>query len=179
MVRQRSAWSWLAVFVGGVGFVAGLSAQEGVRALSQAVVTPENPLWAAQEPQDPTPAPAPAPAEAPAPDAAAAGARGGGRGQAGQPRPYNQVITAAAKTDEGVFKVHRINDQLYFEIPKAELGKDFLWVTQIKRTVAGAGTGGQAGGNRVVRWDLVGNRVLLKLIDYSIVADPSKPSLVR
>jgi hypothetical protein len=175
MIRHRQIASWLAVLVGGVGFVVGLSAQEGVRALSQAVVTPENPLWAdrAQDPQDP--APAPAPAEAPAPDQAAGGGRGGGRGQAGQPRPYNQVITAAAKTDEGVFNVHRVNDQLYFEIPKAELGRDFLWVTQIKRTVAGAGTGGQAGGNRVVRWDLSNNRVLLKLIDYSIVADASKP----
>lgn len=171
MVSRRNIASWLAVLAGGLGFVVGLSAQEGARTLSNAVVSPGNPLWAdaAQEPD-----PAPAPADSPTSDAAAGGGRGA-RGQAGQPRPYNQVITATAKTDEGIFKVHRINDQLYYEIPKAQLGKDFLWVTQIKRTAAGAGTGGQAGGNRVVRWDLFNNRVLLRLVDYSIVADPSKP----
>ncbi len=173
MVRHRLSLALLGWMVGCVGFAAGLSAQEGVRAISQAVVTPDNPLWfAAQDPQEPTPTPAPA--DAPATDAPQGG-RGGRGGAPGQPRPYNQVITANARTDEGVFKVHRVNDQIYYEIPKKELGKDFLWVTQIKRTVAGAGTGGQAGGNRVVRWDLVNNRVLLKLIDYRIVADPSKP----
>jgi hypothetical protein len=171
MVGQRSIASWLMALVGGVGFAAGLSAQQGVRAVSQGVVTPDNPLWAvdAQEPEPPTPA------EAPAAEAAQGGGRGGRGGVPGQPRPYNQVITANARTDEGLFKVHRVNDQVYYEIPKSELGKDFLWVTKIKRTVAGAGTGGQAGGNRVVRWDLYNNRVLLKLIDYSLVADPATP----
>jgi hypothetical protein len=170
MVRQRSIASWLMALVGGVGFAVGLSAQQGVRAVSQGVVTPQDPVWAsgAQEPEVPTPA------ETPAAEGAPAAGRGG-RGVPGQPRPYNQVITATARTDEGLFKVHRVNDQVYYEIPKAELGKDFLWVTKIKRTVAGAGTGGQAGGNRVVRWDLYNNRVLLKLIDYSLVADPAMP----
>ena len=97
------------------------------------------------------------------------------RAQPPQPRPYEQVITSEARTDEGVFKVHRIREQLFYEIPKAELGKDFLWVSQIKRTTAGAGLGGEAAGNRVVRWELLGNRVLLRLVDYSIVADPSTP----
>ncbi|MEQ1758300.1 MAG: zinc-dependent metalloprotease [Vicinamibacterales bacterium] len=170
MARRRNVAPWLVVLVGGVGFVVGLSAQEGVRAVTQAVVTPDNPLWAdAAQDQEP------APTDAPAPEAPQGGGRGGRGFVPGQPRPYNQVVTAAAKTDEGIFKVHRVNDQLYYEIPKAELGKDFLWVTQIKRTVAGAGTGGQGAGNRVVRWDLYNNRVLLKLIDYSIVADSSKP----
>ncbi|MCC7010133.1 MAG: zinc-dependent metalloprotease [Acidobacteria bacterium] len=166
----RSAWLGLACVC---ALVAGVSAQDLGRIVSQAVVTPDDPLWAGvQEP----PAPAP-PAESPAQagDADQAG-RAGGRGpQPTQPRPYGQVITAAARTDDGIFKVHRVNEQLYFEIPKAQLGKDFLWVSQIKRTTIGAGYGGQAAGSRVVRWDLSGNRVLLKIIDYSIVADTAAP----
>ena len=59
--------------------------------------------------------------------------------------------------------------------PRTEFGKDFLWVNQVKSTVNGAGYGGQAAGNRVVRWELYNNRVLLKVVDYSIVADPSTP----
>ena len=102
----------------------------------------------------------------------------GGRGNQATPpapRPYAQVITAAAKTDEGIVKVHRVGETLYYEIPKAQLGKDFLWNTQIKKTTIGAGYGGQAAGSRVVRWVTKGDRVLLLSIDYSLVADESNP----
>jgi hypothetical protein len=106
--------------------------------------------------------------------------RGGGQGRGGnqeqpRPRPYEEVITAEARTDEGVFKVHRVGDDVFYEIPKAELGKDFLWVNQIKRTAAGAGYGGQSAGTRVIRWELRGDRVLIRNIDYSIIADESEP----
>ncbi|HUF23033.1 MAG TPA: zinc-dependent metalloprotease [Vicinamibacterales bacterium] len=138
-----------------------------------------------------TPAPAPAPAatertpttpETPPPgepadeQAEPAGRQGraGGAGQAPpQPRPYNRVITREAKTDDGIFKIHRIGERVFFEIPKAELGKDFLWVNQIKKTTLGVGYGGQALGRRVVRWERNGNRVLLRSISYAVVADPT------
>jgi hypothetical protein len=139
---------------------------------SQGVVTPDDPIWAAQQPQEPQEPQQEPPASG---DQAAAGGRGGRGGAPGQPRPYNQVITSEARTDEGVFKVHRIREQLFYEIPKAELGKDFLWVGQMKRAGAGTGVGGQPVGNQVVRWELVGNRVLLRLVDYSMVADASTP----
>ncbi len=142
------------------------------RPASQGVVTPGDPIWAGtQEPQEPQDPPARTDG-----DPAPASERGrGGSNQPPQPRPYDQVITGDARTDEGIFTVHRIREQLYYEIPKGALGKDFLWVSQIKRTMAGAGLGGQAAGNRVVRWELLGNRVLLRLIDYSIIADPGAP----
>jgi hypothetical protein len=139
---------------------------------SQGVVTPDDPIWAGQQPQEPQEPQQEPPAGA---DQAAAQGRGGRGAVPGQPRPYNQVITSEARTDEGVFKVHRIREQLFYEIPKAELGKDFLWVGQMKRAGAGTGVGGQPVGNQVVRWELVGNRVLLRLVDYSMVADPAAP----
>src|SRR5207248_677233 len=40
------------------------------------------------------------------------------KGKASALRKYEDVITKEAKTQEGVFKVHRIEDRLYFEIPK-------------------------------------------------------------
>jgi len=143
------------------------------RPASQGVVTPDDPIWGGpQEPQEPQePQPQQPAAEPAAPDAA----RGRGAGGGQQPRPYTQVITSEARTDEGIFKVHRIREQLFYEIPKAELGKDFLWVSQIKRASAGASLNGAPAGNLVVRWQLLGNRVLLRLVDYSIVADPSTP----
>jgi hypothetical protein len=106
-----------------------------------------------------------------------AGAAGGGFGQQREPdiRPYDRVITKEAKSDEGVFTVHRIKDKLYYEIPKTELGKEFLWVSQIARTTLGVGYGGQAMGNRVVKWERRDNRVLLRGVSYAVVADPKEP----
>jgi hypothetical protein len=103
---------------------------------------------------------------------------GGGRGgRAAEPeiRPYERVITKDAKSDEGVFIVHRIKDRIYYEIPKARLGREFLWVSQIARTTLGAGYGGQAAGNRVVKWERRGDRIMLRAIAYDMVADPSTP----
>jgi hypothetical protein len=97
------------------------------------------------------------------------------RGAAAEPRPYDRVITKDAKSDEGVFTVHRIGDRLFYEIPKAMLDKEFLWVSQIARTTLGVGWGGQAAGNRVVRWERRGNRVFLRNVAFDVVADSSQP----
>src|SRR4029079_3636123 len=95
--------------------------------------------------------------------------------QAPEPKPYDRVITKEAKSDEGVFTIHTIKEKVYYEIPKSELGKEFLWVSQIARTTLGVGYGGQAAGNRVVKWERKGNRVLLRNVSYDVVADPSLP----
>ena len=90
-------------------------------------------------------------------------------------KAYDDVITDEAVSDEGVFTVHRIEDEVYYEIPPAELGSEFLWVSQIARTAQGVGYGGQALGSRVVRWERRGDRVLLREVSYAIVADPDLP----
>ncbi len=97
------------------------------------------------------------------------------RGQPAEPRPYEQVITKDATSDTGVFTVHRIRDRVYYEIPRSELDREFLWVSQIAKTTLGVGYGGQALGNRVVRWQRVNNRVLLRSVSYEIVADRREP----
>jgi len=93
----------------------------------------------------------------------------------GAPRPYDRVITKDAKSDTGVFTVHRIGERLYYEIPAIQLNKEFLWVSQIARTTVGAGQGGQAVGSRVVKWERHNNRVFLRSISYDIVADRKLP----
>jgi Domain of unknown function (DUF5118) len=116
--------------------------------------------------QDTPPAPGeqpPAGAAQPQPDRAAP--------TPGTPRPYDRVITKEAKSDTGLFTVHRIGDRLYYEIPANQLNREFLWVSQIARTTVGAGQGGQAVGNRVVKWERRNNRVFLRGVSYDIVAD--------
>jgi hypothetical protein len=111
----------------------------------------------------------------------AGGGGGGGQerpgrpDQSAEPKPYDRVITKEAKSDDGLFTVHTIKDKVYYEIPKSELNKEFLWVSQIAKTTLGAGYGGQAAGNRVVKWERKGNRILLRNVAYDVVADPKLP----
>src|SRR5579864_7076844 len=92
-----------------------------------------------------------------------------------EPQPYEKVITKEAKSKKGIFTVHQIKDKYYYEIPKDEFGKQFLWVSQIAKTTLGVGYGGQMLGSRVVRWELNGNKVHLRQVDYDVVADPKTP----
>ncbi|NBO63426.1 MAG: DUF5117 domain-containing protein [Acidobacteria bacterium] len=117
------------------------------------------------------------PPSPPAPGGPPIGDRNGTPGQSREPeiRPYERVITKDAKSDSGVFTVHRIKERIYYEIPKNEIDREFLWVSQIAKTTLGVGYGGQAAGNRVVRWERVNNRVLLRNISYNVVADATQP----
>ncbi|WP_332914365.1 DUF5118 domain-containing protein [Algoriphagus boritolerans] len=49
------------------------------------------------------------------------------------PKPYKEVITAKAKTKDGLFKVHQIEDKYFYEIPDSLLGRDMLMVIRIAR----------------------------------------------
>src|SRR5260370_729334 len=91
------------------------------------------------------------------------------------PKPYAQVTTADATNDTGVFIVHRITDKLYFEIPRAALERPFLLVARYSATPAGTRYAGEELNDRVVRWQRVGNRVLLRNVSYSVVADTTAP----
>jgi hypothetical protein len=111
----------------------------------------------------------------PAASAAAGPGRGGLNAASQEPQPYEKVITKEAKSKKGIFTVHQIKDKYYYEIPKSELNKDFLWVSQIARTTLGVGYGGQALANRVVKWELNGNKVHLRDVNFDVVADPKQP----
>jgi hypothetical protein len=91
------------------------------------------------------------------------------------PKPYDEVITEEMTSDPGLFIVHRDGDDVYFEIPVAELGKEMVWVTQIAETQAGYSWAGMPVGNRVVRWEQIGDRVLLRDVNYDIRADVDDP----
>jgi hypothetical protein len=123
-------------------------------------------LLSAQEPPTDTPQ---------TPPNAGGPQRGGGAPPTLEPQPYEKVITKEAKTQTGIFTVHQIKDKYYYEIPKGEFDKQFLWVSQIAKTTLGVGYGGQMLGSRVVRWELNGNKVHLREVDYDVVADPKTP----
>lgn len=90
-------------------------------------------------------------------------------------KPYDEVITDKVKSDPGLFLVHRENDDVYFEIPVSELGAEMVWVTQLAETQAGYSWAGMPVGDRVVRWEQRGDRILLRDVRYDIRADVDDP----
>ncbi len=98
----------------------------------------------------------------------------GGPGEA-EPKPYDKVITPDFKTQAGLFKVHTNKGKVFFEIPKAELGKDLLLVVQIKKSPAQESYPGEGIRNLVARWDLRENKVLARSVSFANIADPSDP----
>jgi hypothetical protein len=116
--------------------------------------------------QQPAPAGGPPPANGPA----------GARAQTPEgPKPYREVITAAAVTDSGVFNTHRIGEKLFYEVPRGMFGREFLLVADQRGTARGVGYAGEEVTSRVVRWERLGNRVLLRLVNYDMTADSTLP----
>ncbi len=88
----------------------------------------------------------------------------GGRGKAAAPgelKKYDDVVTKDAKSTPGVITLHRVEDRLYFEIPKDAFGRLMLWTIEVAKGPAGVSWGGQSLGNRVVRFERRGNKVFL------------------
>ncbi|MGA2594370.1 MAG: zinc-dependent metalloprotease [Bryobacteraceae bacterium] len=119
--------------------------------------------------------PPPSPSEFPAAGEAGAAGRSPTGASSQEPQAYDKVITKDAKSRTGVFTVHEIKDKYYYEIPKTELDKEFLFVTQVARTTLGVGYGGQFVSERVVRWERHANKINLRELNYEVVADPKTP----
>src|SRR5207302_11196730 len=51
--------------------------------------------------------------------------------KAGEPKPYDEVIPKTAKSQPGVFVVHKVDEKIYFEIPKDGFDKLMLWQAEV------------------------------------------------
>jgi hypothetical protein len=91
--------------------------------------------------------------------------------KAGELKKYGEVITPQARTSQGVFTVHRVDDKIYYEIPPDAYGKLMLWTTEIAKAPAGVSWGGSALGNKVVRWERRENKVYLWVVSFDKKGD--------
>lgn len=81
-----------------------------------------------------------------------------GNTQLSAPRNYNNIIRSHAITRKGLFTVHKVEDNYYFEIPDSLLGRDILVVCRIAQGAAGirpeyTGYAGDQVGSTVVRFE--------------------------
>ena len=91
-------------------------------------------------------------------------------------QPYNKVVTKDAKTDEGLFKVHTIDDKYLYEIPDSLLEREMLMVTRIaKNTSNNRSFGGQKANTQVLRWQKKGKKIVLRVVSHNTVADEKLP----
>lgn len=93
-------------------------------------------------------------------------------------KPYDKVITKEAVTDSGLFKVHKIKDAYFYEIPNKLLKKDMLWVSRIAQIPNNLGGGyvnaGSKTNEQVVNWERFQDKILIKVKSYESVADSTK-----
>ncbi len=90
-------------------------------------------------------------------------------------KPYNKVITKDAKSDKGLFTVHKVDDNYFYEIPDSLINREMLTVTRIAKTATGIGFGGGKQNTEVHRWEKKNNNILLRLVSHEIYAADSLP----
>lgn len=90
-------------------------------------------------------------------------------------KPYHKVITKDAKTDEGLFKIHTIDDSYFYEIPDSLFDREMLMVTRISKTASGIGFGGGKQNTQVLRWQKKGKKVALRIVSHTVTAADSLP----
>jgi hypothetical protein len=98
-------------------------------------------------------------------------------------RPYNDIITAKAITNNGLIKTHQVDQRWFFELADSLLNRDILIVNRISKAPAGE-TGGYAGdwiGENVIRFAKGPNqKIFLKRISYTDRShDSSENGMIR
>lgn len=90
-------------------------------------------------------------------------------------KSFDKVITKDAKSDAGLFTVHQVEDDYYFEIPDSLFNREMLMVTRIAQTATGIGFGGGKQDTQVLRWQKKHKKVLLRIVSHEIYAADSLP----
>jgi hypothetical protein len=106
-----------------------------------------------------------------------------GNTQLSAPRNYNNIIKSNAITRKGLFTVHKVDDNYYFEIPDSLLGRDLLVVSRIAQGAAGirpeyTGYAGDQIGNTVIRFERGPNsKLFLRRITFEDNAGDSTDAM--
>ena len=94
-------------------------------------------------------------------------------------KPYGEIITSTAVSDSGLFVVHQLDENYYYEIPFSQLDKDMLLVSRIAKIPEGLGGGyinaGSKTNEQVIHWSRVNNSIHLKSISFNNVANKELP----
>jgi hypothetical protein len=93
-------------------------------------------------------------------------------------KSYSEVITDKAKSDEGLFTVHWVDDKLYYEIPVDLLEREMLLVSRIAEVPSdyfGFFSGGSKTAEQVITFERQKDQILLRKQSYNAVASDTLP----
>jgi len=90
-------------------------------------------------------------------------------------KPYEDVVTDKAITREGVFITHLVDGKVYFEIPEDQLGREFVWQVKVSGIQTGKGTISADSARQYVYFERVGDEILLRARDYSVISRDGEP----
>ena len=93
-------------------------------------------------------------------------------------KPYDEIITENAISDDGLFTVHNVDGKYYFEIPDSLMEREILIISRITGTIQGfsfGGAGQKARGQQVMRWQKKENQLLLRSVSHNNIASEDKP----
>ncbi len=91
-------------------------------------------------------------------------------------KPYKEVITEKAKTDDGFFTVHKIDDKYYFEIADSLINREWMVIVRTAKTSNGIGYGGEESNRQTLRWERgPDNKIYLRVVSYFNVSTDESP----
>ena len=90
-------------------------------------------------------------------------------------QPYDKVITKNSISKKGLFNIHQVDENYYYEINDTLFGREMLMVTRIAKTATGIGFGGGKQNTQVLRWEKKDKKVLLRVVSHQIFAADSLP----
>ena len=122
----------------------------------------------AEDKTGPTPGqPAPAPAAPAMPGSTPAAP------EPPKPKPYSEVITGEAVSQDGLFPVHRVGTKWYFELAPDVLDKDMIWYAEFAEAPYGVAINPKELGKRIVRWKRVDDRIEVRDMTGSLHLRPA------
>jgi hypothetical protein len=93
------------------------------------------------------------------------------RGESNGPE-YSDVIPEDAVTKRGMFDVHEVDDDLFFEIPVRELDREMVLIKRtVETTLQDPGDAFLGGPSVILQWERDDDRILLRQKRYNLIAD--------
>ncbi|HEY2347499.1 MAG TPA: zinc-dependent metalloprotease [Puia sp.] len=94
------------------------------------------------------------------------------------PKPYREVITDKAVTQQGLFTVHKVEDKWYFEISDSLFNREILAITRFVKSPAGSRSyGGEKVNEQTIRWEKgPSDNIFLRVMTIvSVAPDSTQP----
>ncbi len=79
-------------------------------------------------------------------------------------QPFKQMM-GKAKSQKGLFTIHKLGEDYYFELADSIIGREFIAVSRVAKAPTGAGYGGEEENRQVLRWERgPNNKVFLRAV---------------